>query len=294
MIVDRPNMIASAATGLLSAAGGDDRRRFFFFGRLRSIRSPARAADSSRSDCPEGFRSSNHHPHGASPEGVIMSMDHLRPFPPEELEARLARLRLVMAERGLDAAVVVGPENIYYLTGVDHYGYFFQYYLLVPLEGQPVLICRRMEQVTMDIMLQGVRFHGHLDHERPADYLIEDVKALGLERGRIGLEKQTLFGPLENFEIIFQGLPQVEWRNFSEAVDELRRVKSPLELDYVRRAAAVSVAMTRAAVDACRAGAAENEIAAAACSAMCSQGGAWPGFPPFVRSTPTMGMEHGG
>ncbi|MDR0355479.1 MAG: aminopeptidase P family N-terminal domain-containing protein [Deltaproteobacteria bacterium] len=223
-----------------------------------------------------------------------MSMDHLRPFPPEELEARLARLRLVMAERGLDAAVVVGPENIYYLTGVDHYGYFFQYYLLVPLEGQPVLICRRMEQVTMDIMLQGVRFHGHLDHERPADYLIEDVKALGLERGRIGLEKQTLFGPLENFEIIFQGLPQVEWRNFSEAVDELRRVKSPLELDYVRRAAAVSVAMTRAAVDACRAGAAENEIAAAACSAMCSQGGAWPGFPPFVRSTPTMGMEHGG
>ncbi len=223
-----------------------------------------------------------------------MSLENLRPFPLEELETRLARVRAKMAADGLDAAVIVSPENIYYLTGVDHYGYFFQYFLIVPLEGEPVLICRRMEQVTMGIMLQNTRFHGHLDHEHPSDYAIEDLKAFGLERGRIGLEKQTLFGPLENMEILFQGLPGATWINFSGAVDELRQVKSPLELDYIRRAAAISAAMTRAATEACRAGAAENEIAGEACRAMCTLGGNPPGFPPFIRSTPTMGMEHGG
>jgi Xaa-Pro dipeptidase len=223
-----------------------------------------------------------------------MSLEHLRPFPPEELDGRLRRLREKMSEKGLKAAVIIGPENIYYLTGVDHYGYFFQYFLLAPLEGEPVLICRRMEQVTMGIMLQGARFHGHLDHEHPSDYLIGEIKAQGLDRARVGIEKHCLFGPLENYERLFAGLPQVQWESFSNVVDEMRRVKSPLELDYLRRAGAISSAMARAAVEACRAGAAENEIAGEICKAMCSMGGNAPGFPPFIRSTPTMGMEHGG
>lgn len=222
-----------------------------------------------------------------------MSLDHLRPFPPEELEQRLARLRKAMSAAGLDAAVIIGPENIYYLTGVDHYGFFFQYYLIVPLESQPILVCRRMEQVTMDIMLINTRFHGHLDHEHPADYVCEDIKELGLEKGRIGIEQQTLFGPYENYERLFAGLPNVSWVNFSGVVDDLRQVKSPLELDYIRRAGAISAAMTRAAVEACAAGVAENEIAGEICKAMCSLGGNPPGFPPFIRSTPTLGMEHG-
>ncbi len=223
-----------------------------------------------------------------------MPLEHLRPFPRQELENRLAKLRQKMVQRDLAAAIIVGPENIYYLTGVDHYGFFFQYFLLVPLEGEPILICRRMEQVTMDIMLDGVRFHGHLDHEHPSDYLIEDIKALGLEQGRIGVEKQSLFAPLENYERLFAALPRVCWQDFSLVVDELRQVKSPLELEYIRRAGAISAAMTQAATAAIRAGASENEIAAEACKAMCSLGGNCPGFAPFIRSTPTMGMEHGG
>ncbi len=39
-------------------------------------------------------------------------------FPEEELEQRLASVRRIMKQRGLDALVVSVPENIYYLTGL--------------------------------------------------------------------------------------------------------------------------------------------------------------------------------
>ena len=44
--------------------------------------------------------------------------DH--PFPPEELDARIAAVRSRLATDDLDGIVISVPENIYYLTGLDH------------------------------------------------------------------------------------------------------------------------------------------------------------------------------
>jgi len=66
-------------------------------------------------------------------------------FPPEELAARLQAARARMAERGLDAIVISVPENIYYLTGLDHWGFFACHLLLLTAEGEPVLLARAME-----------------------------------------------------------------------------------------------------------------------------------------------------
>ena len=53
-----------------------------------------------------------------------------RPFPEEEYDARLKRVRQAMAERSLDGMLISSPENIYYLTGLNYLGYF-AYQLLV-------------------------------------------------------------------------------------------------------------------------------------------------------------------
>ncbi len=45
-------------------------------------------------------------------------------FPADELAGRLERVRFAMAEAGLDGLIVAVPENIYYLTGLDHWGFF--------------------------------------------------------------------------------------------------------------------------------------------------------------------------
>ena len=71
-------------------------------------------------------------------------------FPDRELKQRLATLRQIMRDRDLDALIVSVPENIYYLTGLDHWGFFACHVLIVPLEGALALTCRAMERITVE------------------------------------------------------------------------------------------------------------------------------------------------
>ena len=54
-----------------------------------------------------------------------------------------------MAERELSACLLSAPENIFYLTGLDHWGYFAPHMLIVPAAGEMVLVARAMERVTV-------------------------------------------------------------------------------------------------------------------------------------------------
>src|SRR3546814_4210069 len=67
----------------------------------------------------------------------------------QEYDTRLAAVRAFMLERRLDAVLLSAPENIFYLTGLDHWGYFAPHMLIVPLQGEVVLVTRAMERVTI-------------------------------------------------------------------------------------------------------------------------------------------------
>ena len=71
------------------------------------------------------------------------------PFSEAEIAGRLWKARKALAERALDAAVFASPENIFYLTGLDHWGYFAPHLLIVTLDRQAVLVTRSMEKVTI-------------------------------------------------------------------------------------------------------------------------------------------------
>ncbi|WP_204267517.1 aminopeptidase P family N-terminal domain-containing protein, partial [Escherichia coli] len=66
-------------------------------------------------------------------------------FPAAEYEARLAKARAGLAERGLDAAVFTGPENIFYLTGQQTPGYYTFQCLVLPARGEPLFLLRQLE-----------------------------------------------------------------------------------------------------------------------------------------------------
>lgn len=214
------------------------------------------------------------------------------PFPPEELEQRLGRVRAQLRAQGLDAALISSPENIYYLTGLDHWGFFAPHLLLVPAEGQLWLITRAMEAPTVVAQAPQVAHAGYRDDEQPGAHTAGVLNELGLGVGAIGLEQEALFLPPRIAFDLAAGLPQATWPDISGLVDDLRLVKSPCELEYVRAAARVTQAMMQAAIDTAHAGVNEREIAAAVHQAMCLAGGDYPGFGPFIRSTPTLPQEH--
>ena len=215
-----------------------------------------------------------------------------RPFPDLELAGRRARLRDRLVERGLDGIVVSLPENIYYLTGLDHWGYFATHVLIVPQDGEMLLVARAMEGVTIANQVTNARFLGHADHEDVADHVIRALELAGLRDGRVGMEMRSLFLTPRTADAIRAGAPGCAWSDGSGIIDALRLVKSRLEMDYTRKAAVAADAGTLSAIEAIRDGATDYEVAAACHSGMILAGSEYPGFGPFIRPTSRLGEEH--
>jgi Xaa-Pro dipeptidase len=119
-----------------------------------------------------------------------------RYFPAEEYEARLERVRGRMAEKELDACLISSPENIYYLCGLDHQGYFAYQILIVPREGTPILVTRAMERAIVRDQVPGIRHVGYSDGMAalppPEDRDRDLVYSTATEHGRAGLEPWSM------------------------------------------------------------------------------------------------------
>ncbi len=213
-------------------------------------------------------------------------------FPRQELDARLANVRQCLARENLDGIVISVPENIYYLTSLDHWGFFACHLLIVPSDGDMILICRAMEGITVENQVTNARFFGHGDDEDPVDYVLRALRELGLNDGRIGIEKSSLFLTPRIAEGIQAKASNAQWHDASGLVDALRLVKSPLEMDYTRKAAIAADAGTLAAIEAIRDGASDYDVAAECSRAMIVAGSEYPGFGPFIRPTSRLGEEH--
>ena len=178
------------------------------------------------------------------------------PFSEAEIAGRLAKVRAALAARELDAAIFASPENVFYLTGLDHWGYFAPHLLIVPLEGKPVLVTRSMERVTVEKQVTAAEFRGHSDSETAADLAARVLAELGLAGKRIGLEYWTS-GLSHGLAAKLQAQVNAKWSDISGLVDKMRLVKSAEEQVLMRQAAKVTDAAAGAAIAAISDGASE-------------------------------------
>ena len=238
---------------------------------------------------------------------------HKNPFTDEELTARLRALRSGMAERNLDIALVSTPENIFYLTGLDHWGYFATHLLVVPAEGQMTLVTRAMERVSVNRQVRNALFAGHEDSETAADMTIrlldrqekargrgeevlgevrDTLRAQSQRPSRIGVETWSSAHSYGFGNALRASLEGIEWVDITGVVDRLRLVKSPAEQALMRAAARITDIAAQAAIAAIRDGAKETDVAAECIGAMIRAGGETPGFGPFIRPGHRLGEEH--
>jgi Xaa-Pro dipeptidase len=213
-------------------------------------------------------------------------------FPAEEYEARVRAVRVAMEERGIGALLLASPEDLYYLLGLDHLGYFAATLLVLPLAGPPLLVARAMERPTLELQTPGCRHLLYEDDEDPAQAGVAAVRQAGAAGERIGIDHSTMYLPAALWEGIREALPGVDWTDASGLVTAERMVKSERELAYVRRAAAVSDRALQAGLSAAAEGVTEREIAAVIYAELIGAGSESPAVPPLVRSTPTLSLEH--
>jgi Xaa-Pro dipeptidase len=210
----------------------------------------------------------------------------------EEHDARLAAVREAMERQSVTALLLASPEDVYYLTGLNHLGYFAVTLLVLPIEGPPLLVARAMEAPTVEVQAPQCVYVPYEDGADPAGAAVEAVRRAGSAAGPVGVDRSTMYLPLAVWELIREELPDVRWSDASELVAEQRMVKSPSEIAHVRRAAAISDRALQAGLDAAGPGITEREVAAAIYGELIRAGSEYPGVPPLVRSTPTLQLEH--
>lgn len=202
---------------------------------------------------------------------------------PQRRDARANRLAV---------AAVTSPENIYYVSGLDHLGYFAFTMLLVPETGTPVLVTREMERPTIRAQVPGIRHVTYRDGTHPEETVAEVIAAFAASGDAVALDADSLFLPPAVATGLRRLLPGRHWTGASGMLSGLRVVKSASEIAATRSAAAVSDTAMLAGIAAARPGASDSEVAAAAYHAMISAGGGQPGFAPLIRPTTILDREH--
>ena len=212
-------------------------------------------------------------------------------FAPEEYERRVRELRERMAARELDAVIISDPENLMYLTDHQTTGYSFFQALIVPLEAEPVMITRALEE-------SNVVSRTWLQHSRASPdsgdailELVSTLRDLRLADSRVGYERNSYYFPAHQQDRFHDAFGEGLVDCFG-IVEEGRIRKSPAEIEVMQLAAYAGEAGMAAGLHTAMSGATENEVAAAIASAMFRAGGEFPAVMPYVASGPRSMIGH--
>ena len=200
-------------------------------------------------------------------------------FSKDEFASRLELVKARMKEEKLDALLVFAQESMYWLTGYDTFGYCFFQCLVVKADGQMVLLTRSadLRQARHTSVIEDIRIWVDRTNADPAQdlkNLLMDLDLLGAKlgveydtHGLTGLNARRLDNQLTSF---------ANATDASYIISKLRLVKSPAEIEYAEKAAALSDDALDAALPLIRPGANAADILAAMQGAIFAGGGDYP------------------
>lgn len=192
-------------------------------------------------------------------------------FDAAEFSLRVDRLRERM--RAADVAVSLFDE-IESLTWLSGYGNSENRWrcVVVPRDSEPFFLIRALDAGACrhQTWINDVLVFS--DWEDPMPILAAALALRGLATAKIGLDFGSYGMSVERFNRLSELLPEASLVNLGNVVWELRVVKSTLEIDLLRRAAAVADRAMLRTVAACLRGSSHRDAAAAASAAFIELG----------------------
>lgn len=163
---------------------------------------------------------------------------------PEYLD-RLAKTKARMDAAGIEVLLVNDPANMCYLSGYDAWSYYtHQLLIVVADEEEPIWLGRGIDancgHVTCFMKPENVL--GYPDHyvqsteRHPMDYMAAFLTDRGWGGRPVGVEMDSYFYSAAAHAALKKGLPNAGFKNADALVNWVRVVKSPQELEYMRRA----------------------------------------------------------
>jgi Xaa-Pro dipeptidase len=200
-------------------------------------------------------------------------------FPIEEYRRRYARLSALMDAQGLDVLVLTQEEAVRYLSGYNSVVWAVGRWLPTVLVAardprQAVLIAAQFDAGCA----AGTAWVAQVDTYHDADELPAKVAGhlaaigAGPRRAAFELSQGSFMALPQQIVTAITGSLAAPPRDASRIISALRMVKSPLEIDRVRRSVGAAVAGYRAGLEAVKAGMTEKELVAIISSTMYRSG----------------------
>jgi Xaa-Pro dipeptidase len=193
------------------------------------------------------------------------------------------RKQMVMDElnrRGLDGLLMFRQESMYYLTGYDSFGYVFFQCLYLNADGMFMLMTRApdLRQARHTSIIEDIRIWVDNENADPALQLKDILREFGCENQKLGVEYDAYGLTAKNGKLLESALERFcHLEDASDLVSRIRVVKSPAEMEYVKKAAELADLAYDEAYRLSEPGADEGEILAAMQGVIFAGGGDYPG-----------------
>lgn len=201
-------------------------------------------------------------------------------FPPSEFLERIALVQSDLKNRGLRGALIFDPENMYWLTGFQTIGYFTFQAMYIHPDRLPTVITRI---VNRDMALALPTIGDVVAVQDTEDHCDQVIAFLSSQpAGSTGLNCTSRHLNVSDYRrLIATGLTFEDWDGVIEAE---RIIKTPAQLDAMRRAARAVEAGMDAALGTIAPGRTDNDVAAALYHGSIAAGSEYIGHPPMVVS----------
>ncbi|WP_432663327.1 Xaa-Pro peptidase family protein [Wukongibacter baidiensis] len=149
----------------------------------------------------------------------------MRYIPKTEIDSRIEQLQKMLCENDIDCALIFQNADKLYFAGTTQNGYLF-----VPSKGEPLLLVGKiLERVRKESSIEKI-----VELQKFKD-LPEKLKDQGYSSfNKIGLETDVL--PANLFQKIDRLFSPSKLTDISLIIRSIRMVKSPYELEIIRRA----------------------------------------------------------
>ena len=156
-------------------------------------------------------------------------------FPVQEYQDRIRRIREKMSKQGLDAIMVLGPENMHYVSGYDcawtaSLGEFSC--VVIPMNEGPRLVVRSLESKTVKKHWM-TRSGMYADWEGPWRVLKEVLSDCGVVGGRIGVEENII--TVKRLKGLKETVPKAEIVSATGLVESVMAHPSGMEIEFTRK-----------------------------------------------------------
>ncbi len=203
-------------------------------------------------------------------------------FPVEEKIRRYKAIRELVAFRKIDCLIIPGTHSNYgagraNIRYISNYAQWYDdEYITFPLEGDPLLYAWSSAHYDWATRISWIPVK--LSSER--DYIkdmVEEIERLGLEAKTLGVVDMRIM-PASTYKGLIQGLPNATFVDATDILQTVRLVKSPKELEFVRKAGEIADIGFKAMLEAAEVGASDRDVWTSCESAMTRAGAEPPSF----------------